>query len=462
MPRGRARAALLLASLAVSLAWAAPASANGRYPSATELVIRARATNELLVRSTFGVLLSRDSGSSWTWLCESAVGYGTMNEDPSYGFLGARGVITATFEGLAVSPDDACSWAFAAGGLTHQVIIDLLVRADDPDAALALTSSYAGTDSGAATYDSQLYATTDDGTHWAAQGTPIDPTVVTLTVEVAPSDPHRIYVSGVRSVGATRTASLFASADGGKTWTEHPIALDLSVEDSAYISAVDRTNPARVYLRTAMGSNAPQQAWPPNEIPARLLVTSDGGATFTSAFTGKGPLYGFALSADGGKIYVGGYYDGVHVAPSETLAFSQTSDIATTCLLGQGTTLYACADVSGGFLVGRSTDDGTHFAPLLARLCDIRGPIACPAGTSALACNQQWPMLETNLECSGDAGAPTQPSPPSPVMRPSGGCSTPHQPAKAGGAALLLIAAGALVGRARPPKKLTPPSRSGG
>src|SRR4051812_12470265 len=137
------------------------ASANGRFPAAGQLVFAPDDPSTLAIRATFGVLVSRDSGKTWDWICEKAMGYGGSVEDPSIALTSGPGLLVGTQEGLATS-GDACSWTlFPALG---SPIMDLVVRKDDPKGAIALVS-VAGKvdDAGNATYQNILYGTKDSG-----------------------------------------------------------------------------------------------------------------------------------------------------------------------------------------------------------------------------------------------------------------------------------------------------------
>src|SRR5262249_6784142 len=157
--------------------------------------------------------------------------------------------------GLNVSPDTGCNWKCIGDSLAGQAIVDLAVRPDSPSGAVAITKTYfAVADSGQEEMYSQVFGTDDDGATWTQLGTPIDPTVIVETVDVAKTDPNRLYVSGVRGYGSFRTASLFVSKDRGTTWNEQPLPasrFDPTLEDSIFIGAVDPTNADRLYLRSS-------------------------------------------------------------------------------------------------------------------------------------------------------------------------------------------------------------------
>jgi MYXO-CTERM domain-containing protein len=413
---------------AAALLSPSPALANGRFPASNQIVVSPSDPNLVLTRATFGLLLSRDGGKSWDWVCEKAVGYGGI-EDPFMGLTAKGSLVAGTFSGLSVSLDTGCAWSFMKAELEKQVIIDVVVRPDAPSTVLALTSTYSGEGDAGPVYSSRVFVSKDDGATWAPSGAAIDPAVLTETLEVARSDPKRLYVSAVRGSGVASSGVLFVSEDEGATWIERAIPIDPNEERAPYVSAVDPSNPELLYVRTSgPGQN-------------RLLVSSDAGKTWKTAFTGKA-LQGFALSPDGSKVYVGSPSDGLHLAPRDTLAFTKRSSIQVQCLATHGSTLWACSNEASGFVVGTSQDDGATFAALL-HLAGVRGPLSCPSSSTATQCVAEWPDLQRRLggggadggADAGDAGSGAQP----PVQ----GCGCTTTPA-APGAALLALSIAAL------------------
>jgi hypothetical protein len=372
----------------VCSAFARQASANGRYPAANQLVVAPSDARTLLLRATFGFLLSHDDGATWDWICEDAVGYAGQ-QDPAVGVTAGGSLLSGSFEGLSVSLDGGCNWAFAAGGL--QNVVDLAVHPDAPQQAVAVSNAFAGSSDAGNLYRSQVWTTGDDGAHWAALGAPIDPSLVLVTIEVAASDPQRIYLSGHRGAKYSGSGLLLVSTDGGATYTQRTVPLDAATEADAYVAAVDPKNADVVYLRTEGMSTS------------RLLVTADAGKTFATKYTG-GAMLGFALSPDGTKIYLGGATDGLQVASTSDFVFRQTSMVPVQCLRTSGTTLYVCSDeLSAGFTLGASVDDGTTIAAKL-HVENVRGPLACAASSSTAACAASWPALQQVL--GGIAGPP--------------------------------------------------------
>src|SRR5690606_19038259 len=52
------------------------AHANGRPPATNGVYLHPGDPDAVFVRSTFGLLVSRDGGCSFRWICERAIGYG--------------------------------------------------------------------------------------------------------------------------------------------------------------------------------------------------------------------------------------------------------------------------------------------------------------------------------------------------------------------------------------------------
>jgi hypothetical protein len=379
--RGRAAArACVLLGLA-TLGVTTSASANGRFPRADQLVFVPGRPDELVLRATFGLLVSRDAGVSWDWVCERAIGFDGI-EDPAVAVLNDGVVLAGLFGGLAQSEADACSWRFANSAAPDLPVVDLSVRRDAPNVAVALAWEAQAPGQNTPDYRSRFFATSDNGARWAAYGNPIDPSVLLLTLDLAPSDPRRLYASGIRT-GSARSAVLFVSTDEGTSWSEYAVPFDARTEQGVYIAAVDPVMPELVYLRTSAATSS------------RLLVTRDGGVSFEERFTGR-PMLGFALSPDGSEVYLGGLEDGLWVGAREPLGFEQRSTLPIACLASRGNTLYACSSEAGGFALGVSFDEGQSFEPRL-RLPEVRGPLACPAESSASVCGTLWPAMSERL-----------------------------------------------------------------
>jgi photosystem II stability/assembly factor-like uncharacterized protein len=383
---------------------ASPAAAGGaRFPSLNRVVFSPSDPNLIVARASYGILPSHDNGASWSYLCDEALGLIESSPYDPVIELTARNALVVGLpqphQGLEVSPDVGCSWSCVGGPLAGEFIADSVVRPDRPHVVLVLTSTYSPGDAAGPVFSSQVFESTDDGAHWTALGNPIDPSFLVQAIDVSRADAagnYGIYVSGTRGDGSARTASLLVSTDEGGTWTAHPLTdFDPASEDSVNIGGVDPADPGRVYVRTSAAFTGGQ---------SRLLMTTDGGASFTTLATFQIPeapidqataeVLAFALSPDGSKIYAGTKGDGLFVASRADMVFKKTSPIAVWCLATRGQELWVCSSeastsaVGTPFVIGATTDDGAHFTPKLQGVTALCGPLSCPAGTgTSLACN---------------------------------------------------------------------------
>lgn len=404
--------------------------ANGRFPRADQLVATPGRPDQLVLRTTFGLLVSHDAGMSWEWICEEAVGFAS-EEDPALAMLAGGRLLAGLSAGLAQASGAFCAWQFASLPGSPE-LVDLTVRPLQPDSAVAL--AWERTDANAFGYRSLFFRTDDAGQSWQRYGTGIDPGVLVLTVDVAPSDPRRLYASGIRPVD--RTAALFVSTDEAQTWSERAAPFDSPREQGLYIAAVDPLVPERVYLRSS-GAGA-----------SRLLVTDDAGASFAELFSGRS-LLGFALSPDGSEIFVGGPEDGLWWASGAARQFERRSATPILCLLSLPNLLYACSNEQLGFALGVSTDGGRQFSAKL-RLSEVRGPVACAPETSGGVCAAAWPPIAARLGIPPDTGsAPSGATPSEAPAAADGRCAVhaaPH-PGSSRVALMLLCLGVALVYR---------------
>ncbi len=391
---------LLVCLLVVS---SLPALANGRYPAAAQLVRNPNDPAHLIVQTTYGFLQSDDTGATWHWICEVAVGYDGQ-EDPFIGILANGNILAATSQGLSLSPDRGCGWQKIANPeyLGRLAAIDLIVDPQDPKHAIVVNQA-------ADVVHHQLTVTHDNGATWSPLSEALPNFAQGLTLEFAPSRLSRIYVSA-RSGPDHDQHVLLRSDDGGLTWAElpfHPTMTDaagvpLPADQTqvlgTYIGAVDPHEPDTVWLRVRRSFN-PDQIW----------RSQDGGQTWQLAFQSpKGKLFGFALSPDGKQVAVGATnpQPGMWRASTADLKFTHLNDMTTSCLKWLDTGLYACADeLLDGMTVGLSTDAGAHFTALHHR-SDLT-PLTC-ADTSrtGLLCGKLWPLVAYQLDVEPTVAPP--------------------------------------------------------
>ena len=436
------------AAVVVTLA-GLPVLANGRFPASGQIAVDPSDPAHLVVRSTYGINVSHDAGAHWSWICEGAVGYGGT-EDPMMAVTADGTLIAGIFEGLSVSHDHGCQWDFAQGGLQGRYVIDVAAERLEPKNAVLLISNSIG----GSMFLTEMWETKDNAATWTVAGVDMPADFLGLTLDAAPSLPSRVYVSG-RYGKPDYVGAIERSNDRGKTWEKLLIPGSNSVA-LPYIGGIDPQNPDVVYVRLDADKND------------RLVVTKDGGTTWSEVFTSSENLLGFAISPDGATIALGGDKDGIWTAPASTLAFTKVSTVGARCLTWTTAGLYACAnEFTDGFTVGLSTNEGKTFTPVmhLQRNC---GPLACGAATSTgKICPAQWGATQLAIggatcEASGtstgsSAGSSTGASTGSSGGTTSsssggssdGGCAI-GAPARAAGAVIPgLVLAGAALARSR-------------
>jgi hypothetical protein len=387
----RASLAALLVGL-LALASAPAARANGRFPRAQHIVVGPGAASyTIALRATFGLVVSDDGGATFRFLCEEAFEY-LDGYDPSLALGADAALLVGTRDGLMVLRD-RCSPRRQRDLAQHEVR-DL---ATDPSgrvvlAALASPGStplarVARSDDGGASFTLPLVG---------LEGVRLE------TVEVAPSDPSRVYATG--TVDARDV--FFRSDDGGTTF--RATAASFAGATGAFISGVDPRRPGVVYVRARVGAS-PGDAGAQDQ--TALLRSDDGGEHFTEIARTVGPMAGFALSDDGRRVWIGGPdpRDGL-LRSDDGGAFARVNATPVDCLRYHAGALYACGVYQLGGAMGesvllwRSTDEGATLRPL-ARFADIRPPPMCPAGTILHdICPLRWSSVLARLSPERDAG----------------------------------------------------------
>ena len=117
-------------------------------------------------------------------------------------------LVGGTFSGIAVSRNGGCDWSFA-GNAGKLLVSDIAMRPDGSIVGIVVDlTSKAGADGGLL-YDNRVLVSKDDAKTFDNAGAPLDPTMLLESVEVAATDPGRLYISSALSAaeGATRTAS---------------------------------------------------------------------------------------------------------------------------------------------------------------------------------------------------------------------------------------------------------------
>lgn len=417
--------------LAAALLVPAIALANGRPPLTNGVYFRPNDAQSVYIRSTFGLLISRDDGCTFRWVCERAIGYGG-EFDPKYAVAGDGTIFATTFTGLRVSRDGGCTWATATADTAMDDpgrVADLWIDAIDigPNGHVWIASAESAS-------PNNVYRSTDNGVTFEPRGM-LSPTVWWKSVKVAPSNALRVYVAGYQ-VAKTPTARLYRSDDAGDTWVEHPLVgeqpdpptFQFGQTPIVYVTAIDPAQPDTVFV-TSLAAN------PPNG--DRLYRSVDGGITFREVLATTDSIRNAFYAADG-SFYVATLGGGSFHSTDGGATFTPLAAPPQLGCLGQrsdGTLIGCGANWQPDFKAVARTTDGATWDKLF-RFVELAGPLECPAGTtSATECDPMWPALRDLFGATGPASAtcPLVPDLTPPKTGNGGCCSAGGSPASSFG-----------------------------
>ena len=354
-------------------------------PGANELALQTNTPEQLALRATFGLLQSFDEGRSWSWICEKAIETSGVIADPPFGVVedGSLVLLPPT-GGILTSHDHGCSWAQALDSVTQQRGADLTVDPSDPKRLLVLMSTTERVDElGYGIIKNAIIETRDSAHSWRTLATlPSD--VEAETIEVAKSDPRRMYVSGTLSTDP-RMGVLLRSEDGGQSWTRTTMMLPAGT-GSLLISAIHPRDPDRLWLRVPVRGDTL------GLFAARLFVSTDKGKTARMLALTRTAMLGFALSPDGEKVAYGAPADGLFVGPSDgSGTFEKRNSVAVRCLRWRvDGALFACGtEPLDAFSLAISRDEGRTFEGLYS-LKDTCPATCADANAYASACREPW------------------------------------------------------------------------
>ena len=382
------------------------AHANGRFPFGNSIVVDPSDPTRIVERATYGILQTRDNGATWSWICEGGAGY--KNADPALGIMADGTIIAATPTGLSHNKDQwACDWPYAGDPLLNQQVADLVVEHGTPSHALAITTTAMD-----GSFHNIVAETLDNAASWHVLGAALPDDVTLQTIEVAESDPQRLYVSAIK---IPSTVLLEESKDRAGSWNALMPAWD-SGATAAWVSAIDPNDPGKVYIRLQrVTQELLADSTNSDQLGVYTESTGDWKVIFTSAGTtdmqtaAAHGLVGFALSPDGTKIAVGGYDDNLHIITVGTWTDQKVGNTHPQCLRWTSAGLYECGfEPLDLFTAGLSQDDGTTFTPI-AHFPVFCEPDCAANTTTGMVCPMQWGLVETGLDftqnvCGSDGG----------------------------------------------------------
>ena len=395
-PRGALLARLALALLA-PLLLTATAHAHGGRPQTHDILFGDAAGSVIVAPATFGVLLTRDGGERWEWLCHQAVPDARLGYTTPVALSGDGALLVSGTFGLLRGPALGCALSYEADALRDRFVTDVVTLG--PSRIVALTS-----DAGRA---NALFASDDGGASFAQLGAALPERFLPERVRFAPSDPSRIYVSGVFPIEGSADAlgAVLVSSDGGASWDRHELAL---AEDERHVQvrAVDPTAPERVWLIVQ------------GDVIDSVRISEDGGASFRELLsmdalpgTGNRP-FGLAYASDG-SVWVGNTAEGLlRFAAAPSLRLSTLDKfLAVGCVVARGDEMWICADglsdrEGDGFAVGRARVEGDFAIEPVLVFSEI-GPTTCE-GSAATTCGPEWSDLlrDTGRESEIPDGGP--------------------------------------------------------
>ena len=392
------------------------ASANGRPPVTNGVFFKPADPSTIYVRSTFGLLVSRDAGCSFRWVCEKAIGYGG-EFDPKYAAAADGTIFATTFTGLHVSRDGGCTWSVATAeqpagpGKIDDIWIDALDIAPNNDLWVATAESAKPND---------VFRSTDNGVTFAPRGR-MSPTVWYKSVKVARKDPQRVYLTGYQVAGmlpdggqAQPQAHLYRTDNGGDDWTEPPLTgMRFGPTPIVFVSAVDPEQVGTLLL-TSQAANGEGDV---------LYRSTDSGDTFVEALQTSASIRDVLFRPDG-TVYVA-TVEGTFRSTDRGASFQPLPGTPKLACLGQSNDgeLFGCGtNWDPDFKAIAKSADGASWEKQF-RFIELAGPLECAAGTtSADVCDPMWPALQQQFGATGPTTCVAPPDATPPPPKKSGCC----------------------------------------
>lgn len=356
------RRALLWArasALVVAALGATPVHANGRLPSIISIHPRP-GSEDLALWSTWGFLVARGE-RSFRWMCENALKVGGAF-DPDIVFRADGSIVITTFEGVLVNKD-GCT--FEPTGLGAKFISQI---AEGPDGALYAAAVEAT--------DGAIYKSTDGGSTFPSKYSPGQPNDWWESLEVAPSNALRLYLTGFRFAAGSKTPLVFRSDNGGASFAAvtAPQADTVTVSDTSIVG-IGRQNPDLVFAKVTYALGATTQA-------DRIYRSTDAGATWTAVLTAPTALSAFEVRRDG-TVVATTVSNGAWSSSDNGATFTAFSPgLQVSCLeeLEDGTLLACGQNYEPDFMAVASSTDARSWSKVF-RFAEAAGPVDCAVGT---------------------------------------------------------------------------------
>jgi hypothetical protein len=353
----------------VTFLGAGHAQADGGFPDPRQVLLPLDAPEQIIVATNFGLLFSEDAGSTWSFSCEQR-----LSAYASSYVLGPPPVqrifALTSGAGLIYSDDGSCTWTAAKGSLSD--VLPYAVAVDPSDARRVYVVGVAReTLSG----DESIYASDDGGVTFTGPVFTAPAQSAILNIVVAPSRPSTLFASMFSA--PHNHPSLLRSRDSGEHWEVVADLVDYLGDAPFELLAVDRADEDRLFVRI-LGPSA-----------ETLAVSDDGGLSFVPSVSIPGKLTAF-LELSSGTILVGGTTgtEGVGYRSVDDARSFEPWPVAphVHALAERNGQLYVAADnFADGYAIAVSDDEGAHLTPLFA-FEDVRTVKSCVAGACAESC----------------------------------------------------------------------------
>jgi uncharacterized protein (TIGR03382 family) len=358
-------------ALVVVLAAGSLAHANGRAPNTSTINFRQGNEQDVAAGMTFGLVISHDGGTTWHWMCEKAVLYGGMY-DPDYAYNTTGILFATTFDGSLVMKD-GCTFEPTTFGKKFFSSIT-----QGPDHALYMAAAEVP-DTMGNPGDAKIYKSTTNGTSFNAGAAAGQINDWYNSIEVAPTDATRVYLSGYRLTSGVRSWQIYRSNNGGTSFTPVPSNTFTTSENSTIdIVGIKPGAPDTVFVRVSLQNSSIGDA----------IWRSDNGGTSWTKILEKSDEIAFLVRANG-DLVAGTRNSGTFVAraPNNTTWETVTGAPHINCLVESAAgEVWACTQNFGSM---QTPSDGagimkttnlTSWTNVL-KFQDILGPVTCAAGT---------------------------------------------------------------------------------
>lgn len=360
------------------------ALAHGRFPEAGYITFHPSDPNTIVVRTSFGLLVSHDAGASFRWICQQSMNQ-RITEDPNVLVAADNTLLVPLFAGYMRGEDNGCSFRYV-DALTGRIMID---QVRDPLVATSIWSVSSNFDS--ANY---VYFSDDEGRSWEARPGDLGEAILDR-IRVAPTDALRVYLSGstLDETGTLREGTFLRSRDGGESFETLPFSFEAG-ERSLLLLAVDPTNADKIFARVS------------GDFQDRLVMTVDAGDHWTD-LAALPFVQSFVIAPDGQRLWFGGGQDsGLWYSSDGGETLEQLDrDLDVNCLGLRDDELWICANnATDGFAIGKSTDGGRVFTPVF-RFAEFAGIVECEGESETV---NTCEMFEADIrwDLGADGGVP--------------------------------------------------------